>query len=182
MDSKKRKMSNEANHHTISAIAGYCCELTLWKLLRDVLALLPEPLAISADNIIINCDTDESLSLAPDVPACSESETVRRIGALVSFLSSGRQPFGGRGADYINLRRHAELPSLRREHSSLNILVHSCLAHDPAKRPSLAELAKMAEEGLSQAIIRVSQRQSDVNTALNHLSPDHSAWPEKMRP
>lgn len=174
-------MSNSANHHTISGIAGYCCELTLWELLRDILSLLPEPLAIGADNILINCDTDESLSLTPGIAACTEPEAVWRIGALVSFLSSGRQPFGGRGADYIS-RRRTELPSLRREHSSLNGMVHRCLAHDPADRPSLAELVKMTEEGLSQAILRASRRQSDANTSSDHIPSANSAWPEEMKP
>lgn len=175
-------MTTVNNQYTLSAIAGYCNELTLWELLRDILALLTEPLAVSADNIVMNCDTDESLSLLPDIPQCSEQETIWRIGAIISYLSSGRQPFGGRGIGFINLRQRAELPSLRREHASLNGLVHCCLAHDPDKRPSLSQLAKLTDDGLADAIKRASQRQPDANSSSTSFSHDHCAWPEEMKP
>lgn len=176
-------MTSQTNHnHTVAELAGYCSELTLWELLRDILALLKEPLAISADSIAVDCDTDESLSLAPGTPPCSEPETVWRIGIIISLLSSGREPFGGRSAEYINARRSIELPSLRREHSSLNRIVHSCLAPDPADRPSLADLVTMTDEGLAEAASRLSRRQSEVVVSPTHQSADHSAWPEEMKP
>lgn len=170
------------NQHTIAALAGYCNELTLWELLRDILALLREPLAIGADSFAIDCDNDESLSLLPGVARCSEPETAWRIGSIISFLSSGREPFGGRSAEFINASRRPALPSLRREHSSLNRIVHSCLAADPAARPSLAELVRLADEGLAEASARLSVRQTDTAVSPTAPSADHSAWPEEMKP
>jgi hypothetical protein len=71
------------------------------------------------------------------------------LGGLLTFAATGEPPFGdGSGADqfYRVVHDEPDLDALRERDCELADLVASCLAKDPAARPSAAELVELAEQ------------------------------------
>ena len=164
----------------VDAIAGYCLESTLWKMLCDLSQrMLDEgPSEVDSSSVLID---GESFVIAPDAPKCDEAEAVWNIGALVSCVSSGHTVFGGKGKVYQEKHPNVELPMMRREHESITAVVHRCMQASPSKRISLEELMQESAKGLAEC-----KKREGVRVVLaseeSFVNPDSSAssWPEEM--
>jgi len=72
------------------------------------------------------------------------------LGMVVAYASSGEHPFGTGRTDAMLFRIVHEEPEIDRVPSSLRQVISSCLEKDPARRPSLQQLAA-ALRGLDAA-------------------------------
>ncbi|GAA3900792.1 hypothetical protein GCM10022244_08730 [Streptomyces gulbargensis] len=76
------------------------------------------------------------------------------LGSLVLYAALGRPPFGdgsGPGLLYRIVHGEPEVGKLAETAPALLEVVRSCLAKDPAERPTAAELVERAEEGAAGA-------------------------------
>ncbi len=176
--------TNDLNKHlTADALAGYCMESTLWKILFQMADFMLEsqPMAINPDDILI--ERDRFVIKDNALPA-SEPDAVWKLAASICYISSGHIVFGQNGKEYQKSHPNVKLPVLQKEHSALTPLIHKCLDADETKRISLQQLSQLAKTGLDDALKRERIRQpaSDDDT-LNHNennSDYDSAWPEEM--
>lgn len=170
---------------TVDNIAGYCFESTLWRILCDITSnrefnITPTHYPLIRSNNLLICN--ESFEIASQTQLCSESDAIWHIGALISYLSSGHPIFGGKGKEFHDKHPSIQLPSLRKEHSALTPIVHSCLNANESQRISFAELKKQALIGYNDCIkrekIRIELPQKQSTTSISH----NEMWPEAMIP
>lgn len=201
-------MDTNKNILTLDSIAGYATEDALWQLLADLCGLVKDvaqlPLrALTPDRIIIDGrrfvfaeQTPQPIIghqdkfTAPELLNAKEEEfldgqrrtqaVVWTIGALLYYCSSGRYVFGGRGGSYQLCHPEAVLPSLRREHAALALVVSSCLDSNPAKRMTLEQLETMRGTGT----VHHKEEKKIEMQANRKVVKDHyeSCWPEAFVP
>lgn len=182
---------------TIRAVAGYCFDTVLWKMVLDVCKDLHEKTpktwkVLTPDIIIIDGEDfhiiDDNLQepakefYPPEgVENMDEAGVVWSLGALICYASSGHYVFGGRGGIYQHSHPHVELPTLRKVHSSLTPIVRRCLCYSPSQRISLKELYDEAAKGYDSCKkstrVKIEHPFTNIN-ATSNISDD--TWPEKM--
>lgn len=169
----------------ISAIAGEIDELTAWRIFRDI-ALVTESTQtpISPDHILIDGQgfVLAGWSRSRDERFCAPEgySAVWALAATVFTTYLGCNVFQGLGGK--GQTASAPIPVLRKELPELSRLITQCLNFDPARRPSLEEIAKIAKENLSRC--EAAHREFPLHKKLDTptLSPDEldSFWPEEM--
>ena len=181
----------------ISTIAGFCNEQALWKLLVDLTSkqiecnsskwMIPAPEHIVVDGDGFRLDKEGSKEQSAEFyppEGCNdytEASFVWSLGALVCYASSGHYVFGGRGGAYQLDKPDVDLPTLRKEHSTLTPIVKRCLCYSPSERISLKELRDLTVKGLE-----LSNQMSRVKRSIESIemidSPQciDDVWPEKM--
>lgn len=170
---------------TAAALAGYCLESTLWRVMLDVCTSMADRAYVWIDPHHVIIDND-AFCISPEARPCSEGDAIWSLGATISYLSSGHPLFGGKGKAYQDKHPKVQLPVMRKEHEAMTSIIHSCLDADPQKRPSIALLKKDAENGHEDAIRRESVR-TEVAESTSKKQDTSSekvtlaeAWPEKM--
>lgn len=182
---------------TIRAIAGYCFESILWKMVLDLSkdlyvhtprvwrVLTPDIVTIDGEDFHIT-DNDVSEQAKEFFPPegiedLDEAGVVWSLGALVCYASSGHYIFGGRGGIYQCNHPRVELPSLRKVHSSLTPIIQRCLCYSPSQRISLKELHDLSTRGFDscEKKARIRIEQPIIGTIITSSIPDDT-WPEKM--
>jgi len=177
------KANSQSNSIRADALAGYCMESALWKLLLQIAEFMNNhrPYIVEPADIIIQQD---NFMLDDNLTESSEPDAVWNLAATICFISSGHTVFGQYGRDYQKRNPKAKLPVLQKEHAALTPIIHKCLVADEEKRISLAELITLAKKGLDDALKREKIRQpasENYNSDNNlNLSDIHSAWPEEM--
>ncbi|MET7913862.1 serine/threonine-protein kinase [Streptomyces avermitilis] len=76
------------------------------------------------------------------------SSDVFSMGAVLAFAASGAGPFGSGSAHALNFRAVYEKPNLRDLPPKVRVVVARCLAKDPGRRPSVAELLNQLAEAI----------------------------------
>ena len=183
---------------TIHSIAGYCSEKALWKLLVDLItdALSNESerwRVLTPDHVIVDGEdfhVDSHISSEPltefippeGIENCGESGYIWSLGALVCYASSGHYIFGGRGGAYQRNKPQVELPTLRKEHSNLDVIIKRCLCYTSSQRITLNELLELAQKGLESNNQKNRVKQSKGSEMANVSSSynTNESWPEKM--
>lgn len=182
---------------TIHSIAGYCNEKALWKLLADLTiekkddgaeewkVPVPESVVVDGDDFRIALEEPKELSTEfypPEgIENYDEAGYVWSLGALVCYASSGHFVFGGRGGAYQGSNPNVDLPTLRKEHSSLSPVIKKCLCYSPSQRISLKELHAQAvmEFESNKQMSRVKRLIEPRNSSTSSEDSDFN-WPEKM--
>ena len=184
----------EMNLH---AIAGFCSEEALWKMLRDMTSalldhpdgeravLMPEKVIVDGDRFLISKESTQHPATEfypPEgIKDYGDAGTVWSLGALICYASSGHYVFGGRGGAYQQSNPKAELPTLRKEHSALTAVIKQCLCYSPSQRISLSALHTAAVEGCQQSKQR-ARVLSNTKKKGGNGCPDSEddGWPERM--
>lgn len=164
----------------LNHIAGYCTEKAIWAMVRDVSAAMPPARKVGPEAVGIE---DAHFVIDTCVTDTSEKDAVWHIGALICYLSSGRMPFGGRGAEWHRKNPDAKLPSLKAEHQRLSSMMKLCLDSNAEKRPTLVTLRQMAEATLQGLTRNSANRPRLANVASEDLATSdiNSFWPEEMQ-
>ena len=184
------------NKTTIHVIAGYCSEEVLWKLLVDLTSvmkdertrewkvLMPDMVIVDGDDFTLDSETTEVVRefYPPEgIDNYGESGYVWSLGAMVCYASSGHYVFGGRGGTYQHANPGVELPTLRKEHSSLTPLMRRCLCYSHAQRVGIKELNTLAVKGLESVRQMSRQKQTIVLASEKRTAQsDDDDWPERM--
>ena len=182
---------------SISMMAGFCNEQSLWKLLVDLATdqiernspkwIIPAPELVEVDGDGFRID--ENRAKGQTTAFCppeggknyTESGFVWSLGALVCYASSGHYVFGGRGGAYQHDKPDVELPTLRKEHSALTPIVKRCLCYAPSERISLKELRDLAVKGLeSNCQMSRHKRSVESGETVDSSGSIDDVWPEKM--
>lgn len=183
---------------TIHSIAGYCSEKALWKLLVD---LITDALrnrseswrVLTPDHVIVDGEdfhVDSHISSEPftefvppeGIENYGEPGYIWSLGALVCYASSGHFIFGGRGGAYQRNKPKVELPTLRKEHSNLDIIIKRCLCYSSSQRITLNELLELAQKGLesNNQKDRIKQSNESGTAIVSSSFTTYESWPEKM--
>ena len=177
---------------TLQAVAGYCYETMLWKLLADLSdelqralpegCLTPDDVTLDGEDFHVAPQGQKTPSAfcPPEGGGChNEAALVWSLGALVCYASSGHCIFGGQGGRYQRSHPTVALPALRKEHAALTPLVRRCLCYSPGQRISLKTLHEQALQGLrtAQQQARMAQRKSSLSAAEDPDVADH-VWPD----
>jgi serine/threonine protein kinase len=91
---------------------------------------------------------------ATGVPQLTAAADVFSLGCLLVYAATGRPPFGGgAGLDLLYRIVHddADLEAVRNVDAALATVLESCLAKDPAARPTAADLLELAQNHLVHA-------------------------------
>lgn len=170
----------------VTPLAGEIDELTAWIIMRDVArqaAALATP--ISPAHILID---GQGFILSP----WSASHDVRftapegyshvwALAASVFYIFLGTHVFQGLGGK--GQTPTAPVPTLRRALPELSSLIINCLDYDPSRRPSLEQVAQLADSNAARCQASLDERPPMKSADSNPLSADEldSLWPEDMR-
>ncbi len=182
---------------TIHAIAGFCNERTLWKLLVDLSsalldesskarkAITPEMVMIDGEDFLLIDEVPKHPSVEFYPPEGIENAGIEglvwSLGAIVSYVSSGHFVFGGRGGSYQRSHPKVALPTLKKDHEALTALVKKCLCCSPSQRISLGELHATALRGLeANAQKKRSKCASGLNEGTGTSETTDDIWPDTM--
>lgn len=169
----------------ISAIAGEIDELAAWRIFRDI-AFTAEgaQTPISPDHILIDGQgfVLAEWSRSHDERFCAPEgySAVWALAATVFTTYLGCHVFQGLGGK--GQTASTPIPVLRKELPHLSQLITQCLDFDPARRPSLIEIAKISEENLSRCEGARRDFPPLKKTDTPTVTPDEldSFWPEEM--
>lgn len=178
-------------------LAGYCNELTAWRILRDVSAdLLKQASAVSPTLIVIK---DEGFELeraseaadlggfeAPEVKggAQTEASAVWSLAATVFYLVMGCQIMNGKGGK--GQRATSKVPYMRSELAKMSELVQQCLQYRPELRPTAKEVNEMASEQYKncEETVKLGPKfrvKTTFDDNENNIDNELAFWPESMR-
>lgn len=104
---------------------------------------------VTATGMIVGTPAYMAPEQARAVKALTPAVDVFSLGGVITFAATGEPPFGaGSGTDLLFRIVHEapDLDALRALDADLANVVESCLAKDPALRPSGAELLQIAEQ------------------------------------
>lgn len=175
--------------------AGYCTELTAWQLLHDVVAQLQEATAagtpasrgispsavmIGPEGFVLAETAPQPVYTAPEGGGTPAAD-VWSLGATLFRLVMGCDVMNGRGG--AGQRPGSTLPYMRSEMPQLSELVMHCLSYDPARRPTLAQLAEEADAQLARCReeVRKGLKHKPLDTGEQAAAQAASdSWPEEM--
>lgn len=178
-------------------LAGYCNELTAWRILRDVSGdLLSQTGPVSPSLIKVNDDgfdlsreqgdVDTGSFEAPEVSRGSRSEAsaVWSLAASVFYIVMGCEVMNGKGGK----GQHAtsKVPYMRSEFAKMSDLVQRCLQYRPEVRPSMKEVNEIATEQYNicvEVISRGPKFREKPTTVADDTTIDKELafWQEPMR-
>lgn len=184
---------------SLSDIAGYATERTVWTLLLRLAdtGVLPNLCGIQAEDIIV-AGTDFVLPAAaprsasgcrqfsapeafrtPD-SARTEPAGIWALGALAFFAITGMNVFEGKGGE--TQTPDTAIPRLGTAHASagLSSLVRRCLSYAPQARPTADEVCQAARAALAQPA--VPRKRLISHTGKTYARSIVKFWPEEMVP
>lgn len=129
------------------ALAGEIDETTAWQILHDIAKqsahmatpICPEHIFIDGDNFVLS-PWSESTDSSYEAP--EGYEKVWALAASVFYIFMGCKVFQGLGGK--GQSANAPVPVLRRELPELSSLIASCLAFNPANRPSTKDIERIS--------------------------------------
>lgn len=168
----------------ITALAGEIDELTAWQILRDIARqaqdcstpILPDHIIIDGESFILlrwSRSRDDKF-IAPE-----GYSPVWALGATVFYTYLGCHVFQGLGGKGQSAT--APVPTLRKSLPELSALIVRCLDHNSSRRPSLVEIAEIADANVARCLSLQSEfpplklQQSDIC-----VDGSDSWWPEEM--
>lgn len=183
---------------TTADIAGYCNELTAWRIIMEVSEDMMSHKAngVNPFQIVINNDNSFSVSQiipsddtlgfeAPESPR-NEASGVWSLAASVFYVVMGNQVMNGEGGRGQNEK--SKIPYMRSELSQLSELVQRCLHYNPELRPSMQEVHDIAQIQFQHCMDLVKKgpkiRLNSMTAELGKDTDDPGAdfWSEKMFP
>lgn len=169
----------------IAVLAGEIDELTAWQILYDVASRangLTTP--ISPDHIFIDGNrfvlSEWSRSEDERFTAPEGYSPVWALGATAFYVYLGCHVFQGLGGK--GQTRTAPVPTLRRDLPELSNLIVKCLDFNPANRPTMYEIAKVAEDNIERCESRRDEFPPLKKIFDNTITADEidNYWPEEM--
>jgi len=109
---------------------------------------------VTATGMIVGTPAYMAPEQARAVRTMTPAVDVFSVAGVIAFAATGKPPFGaGSGTDLLFRIVHEapDLAALRALDAELADVVESCLAKDPADRPTAAELREIAERRVAQA-------------------------------
>jgi len=178
---------------TLRAIAGYCPEEAIWKLVADLCDSLTDTTPFLSPDTIWVDDTNFMIGegkgsgaaafLPPEYkegePLTNE-QLIWSVGSIAYYASSGRVPFGGHGGTYQKLNPQAPLPVLQKRHQSLTPIVQRCMQYNPTQRMSRSELTQIAHQELARCRSKIRQRFTHETNTNKQETEQYEKWPEAM--
>lgn len=169
----------------IAAIAGEIDELAAWQIMADVAnapentntPVSPRHILIDGDRFVLSgwSGSHDGRFTAPE-----GYSPVWALAATVFYTFLGCHVFQGLGGK--GQTKTAPVPTLRRELPELSNLIIRCLDFNPKSRPSMAEIAKTADENIRRC--RAMQKDfpplkkvTDTEITADEID---SYWPEEM--
>lgn len=181
-DTRKMKYYPERD---IAAIAGEIDELTAWQIMADVAAqaqnsktpISPEHIFIDGDRFVLS---EWSASEDARFTAPEGYSPVWALAATTFFVYLGCHVFqglGGRGQTTT-----APIPTLRRRLPELSNLLIRCLDFNPANRPALEEIEKIAKVNVYRLMRNPGYNQPKEKASETTITADEldAYWPEEM--
>ena len=132
----------------VSALAGEIDELTAWRIFMDIsrqsltvkTPISPRHILIDGEGFVLS-EWSESMDRRLSAP--EGYEPVWALAASVFQIFLGCHVFQGRGGKGQSAT--TPIPTLRRELPELSGFISRCLSYNPVQRPSLKEIAEIAE-------------------------------------
>jgi eukaryotic-like serine/threonine-protein kinase len=162
-------------------------------LTRDGLTLIDFGIARAVDQsrvtktgMVVGTPAYMAPEQATGVPQLTAAADVFSLGCLLVYAATGRPPFGGgAGLDLLYRIVHddADLEAVRNVDAALATVLESCLAKDPAARPTAADLLELAQNHLVHAspawpqvvTARIREREAFAATAPQRQEASASA-------
>lgn len=169
----------------IAVLAGMIDELTAWQILYDIAnqanglntPISPDHILID-DNHFILSELSESQDMQFIAP--EGYSQVWALAATVFYVYLGCHVFQGLGGK--GQTKTAPIPTLRRELTELSNLIIRCLDFNPANRPAMSEISRIAQDNIK----RCRSKQNDFpplkKIKNNTITADEidTYWPEEM--
>ena len=183
---------------TLSDIAGYATERTVWQMMLDLSRLCDsgrlsnigsKAVIISGSNFHLqNTKVSDSTSgrafSAPESFSNgtdkSKASGIWTLGALAFYAITGMNVFEGKGGE--TQTEDTEIPRLSSAHASrgLSDLIRRCLSYSPQERPAKEEIEQTAQSALAQPV--QPRRKLSSQAGKNYGSSLIRFWPEEMVP
>lgn len=184
---------------TLSQIAGYATEKTVWQLLMNLSDYCSdgELCGVTANDIIVS---DSSFSLdkhrdsqenkagsfaSPesfqDVSiAKNEASCIWTLGALAFYAITGMDVFEGKGGNTQN--KDTNIPRISSAYASdqLSTLIRRCLSFSPSERPSRNTILHAAKDALEKPAS--PRKRLITNNGRSYSVSIVKFWPEEMVP
>lgn len=169
----------------IAALAGEIDELTAWQIMAAVAKqakdsatpISPEHIFIDGDGFILSewSGSRDERFIAPE-----GYSSVWALAATVFHTYLGCHVFQGLGGK--GQTKTAPIPTLRRELPELSNLIIRCLDFNPAKRPGISEIVKIAETNIKRCKASMSDFPPLKEVSENTITADEidTYWPEEM--
>ena len=162
---------------SITDIAGYTTERTVWRFMLD---------SFCDDGISLQRrDGYDKAFCAPETfTSQSEFDTdaagVWSLGAMAFYVLTGTDVFEGKGGE--TQTPQTEIPRVSSAYASysLSSLIIQCLNYEPSERPSMSEIKHAAKEALSKPTV-LRQRLTG-QSGKGYVSSLVKFWPEDMIP
>lgn len=184
---------------TLSDIAGYATERTVWKLILHLCCeyaagkltgLSPHRIIVGDNGFEMkNAKTpvihNERAFMAPEafikgIGSSLEKSDVWTLGALAFYAVTGMDIFEGKGG--ATQTEETEIPRLSSSHASkeLSTLIHRCLGFYPQDRPGKEEICNAAHAVLDSPV--VPRKRLTSHGGKIYVDSLVKFWPEEMAP
>lgn len=183
---------------TLSDIAGYATERTVWQMMLDLFRLCdsgklneigPRSVIVTGSNFQLRNTSvlDDRSGRAFSAPeyfsnATGQNEVsdVWTLGALAFYAITGMNVFEGKGGE--TQTKDTEIPRLSSAHASrgLSDLIRRCLNYSPQDRPTKEEIEQQARTALAQPALPCKRLSSQ--TGKSYGRSLIKFWPEEMTP
>lgn len=183
---------------TLSDIAGYVTERTVWQMMLDLSEVCDSGKLnnIGSQTVVIigsnfqlqNTEVSDNTSgrafLAPESfgngTDKSKASGIWTLGALAFYAITGMHVFEGKGGE--TQTKDTEIPRLSSAHASreLSELIRHCLSYSPHERPTKEDIEQQAKSALAQPV-NPRKRLSSM-AGKSYGSSLIKFWPEEMVP
>lgn len=198
MKSEMEERIDNTNNCTVSDLAGYCSEMTAWRLLHDIAGALSQmqgsfphlaPLSIAVTEEgafqLLGNQAAKADSIY-DAPECQKDAptsagAVWSLAATTFYAVMGCNVMNGKGG--AAQQPQSKVPYMRSEMADLSVLVQRCLDYEPTQRPTPRELFQTAASHLERWHDRVRsgpRLRPPHADSLDRERQNTDSWPEEM--
>ena len=183
---------------TLSDIAGYVTERTVWQMMLDLSGvcdsgklnnIVSQAVIITDSNFQLqNTEVSDNTRcrafLAPESFSNgtnkSKASGIWTLGALAFYAITGMYVFEGKGGE--TQTKDTEIPRLSSAHASreLSELIRRCLSYSPQERPTKEEIGEKAQSALAQQV--QPRKRLSSQSGKSYGSSLIKFWPEEMIP
>lgn len=181
---------------TLSDIAGYVTERTVWQMMLDLSRvcdyaklnnIVSQAVIITDSNFQLqNTEVSDNTRcrafLAPESFSNgtnkSKASGIWTLGALAFYAITGMYVFEGKGGE--TQTKDTEIPCLSSAHASreLSELIRRCLSYSPQERPTKEEIEQKAQSALAQTV--QPRKRLSSQSGKSYGSSLIKFWPEEM--
>lgn len=182
---------------TLTDIAGYVAEKSVWKMMLDLLEFCDSDIFnnVGSHSVIISgsafklnhtVTTEDNYSRAFSSPESfnvichNEASGIWSLGALAFYAITGMPVFEGKGGE--TQKKDTEIPRIGSAHAGrqLSDLIYRCLSYSPEDRPSKDEIEQEAKNALARPTL--PRKRLSGHTGKGYRSSLIKFWPEEMAP